>query len=153
MIVGLGSDLCRAERIATALARPSGARFAARVFTPAEMALADARPAQRAQTLAKRWAAKEACAKALGTGFRGGIAMTDIEVTQSPLGAPQLLLHGAAAQRLVAITPCAMVARLHLTLTDEAGFAQAFVVIEAVGTTGAAGAAGADPLPCSSPEI
>ena len=129
MILGIGTDLAHIDRIAAALARSQ--RFAARVFTPAEQALAEARPALRAATLAKRWAAKEACAKALGTGFRGGMAFTDIEVVNNALGAPALVLHGVAAARLAALTPAGHEARLHLSLCDDIPFAQAFVVIEA----------------------
>ncbi|NBC36468.1 holo-ACP synthase [Novosphingobium sp. FSY-8] len=130
MIIGIGSDLCGVDRIAAALARSD--RFAARVFTAAEVALADSRPALRAATLAKRWAAKEACAKALGTGIAQGVAMNDIEVITGPHGAPALCLHGGAAARLAALTPAGHTARLHLTLSDEPPHALAFVVIEAV---------------------
>ena len=130
MILGLGSDVVNIERIAASLARQPE-RFLARVFTPAEAALADSRPALRAATLAKRWAAKEACAKALGTGIGRGFAMPDIEVVHDPLGAPGLLLHGGAADRLAALTPPGHTAHIHVSLSDDLPWAQATVLIEA----------------------
>lgn len=130
MIIAIGSDLCSIERIETALSR-HGDRFEARVFTETERAHAAARPFTRSATLAKRFAAKEACAKALGTGFAEGVFMKDIGVTNAPSGAPSLHLSAGAAERLAAITPPGHEAVLHLTLTDDHPFAQAFVVIEA----------------------
>ena len=131
MILGIGADLCSVERIAQSLDR-FGARFIQRVFTPAEQATADARTATRAAAYAKRWAAKEACAKALGTGFRDDLAMTDIGVENRAGGAPALRLSGGARRRLDAMLPAGHRALIHLTLTDDHPWAQAFVVIEAV---------------------
>ena len=131
MIIGLGSDLCNIERIAASLAR-FGARFEQRVFTDIERARADRRPFTQAGTLAKRFAAKEAFSKAVGTGFRRGVFMRDIGVVNTPSGAPTLALTGGARARLDAITPPGHAARIHLTLTDDHPWAQAFVVIEAI---------------------
>ncbi|WP_375381656.1 holo-ACP synthase [uncultured Sphingomonas sp.] len=131
MILGLGSDLCSIERIAASLER-FGERFEARVFTDAERARAARRPFTRAGTLAKRFAAKEAFSKAVGTGFRAGVFMRDIGVVNAPSGAPTLALTGGARARLDAITPAGHVARVHLTMTDDHPWAQAFVIIEAV---------------------
>ncbi len=130
MIIGLGSDLCNIERIANSLER-FGERFEARVFTDRERAKAARRPMTRAGTLAKRFAAKEAFSKAVGTGFRAGVFMKDIGVVNAPSGAPTLALTGGAAARLAAITPPGHEAVVHLTLTDDHPWAQAFVVIEA----------------------
>jgi len=129
VILGLGTDLCSVERIEAALERQSD-RFIARCFTPSEIALAQSRPALRAATLAKRWAAKEACAKALGTGIGRGFGMTDIEVVLNDLGAPSLVLHDGAAERLAAITPEGHEAFVHLSLSDELPWAQATVIVE-----------------------
>ena len=131
MIIGLGSDLCSIERIQASLDR-FGARFEARVFTDAERAKADRRPFTKAGTLAKRFAAKEAFSKAVGTGFRRGVFMRDIGVVNAPSGAPTLALTGGAKARLDAITPAGHLATVHLTLTDDHPWAQAFVVIEAL---------------------
>jgi holo-[acyl-carrier protein] synthase len=131
MILGLGSDLCNIERIQASLDR-FGARFENRVFTDAERAKAARRPFTRAGTLAKRFAAKEAFSKAVGTGFRAGVFMKDIGVVNAPSGAPTLALTGGARARLDALVPPGHVARIHLTLTDDHPWAQAFVVIEAV---------------------
>lgn len=131
MILGLGTDLVNIDRIEAALARHEE-RFLARSFTPDEIALADARPAMRAATLAKRWAAKEACAKALGTGIGRGFGLTDIEVIRDELGAPALVLHEGAAARLAQITPPGHAAALHLSLTDDLPWASATVIIEAL---------------------
>jgi holo-[acyl-carrier protein] synthase len=131
MIIGLGSDLCSIERIASSLAR-FGGRFEARVFTTAEIARADKRPFTRAATLAKRFAAKEAFSKAVGTGFKRGVFMRDIGVVNAPSGAPTLALSGGAKARLDALTPPGHRAVVHLTLTDDHPWAQAFVVIEAL---------------------
>jgi holo-[acyl-carrier protein] synthase len=130
MIIGLGSDLCNIERIQASLDR-FGDRFEARVFTTAERAKAARRPLTRAGTLAKRFAAKEAFSKAVGTGFRAGVFMKDIGVINAPSGAPTLALTGGAADRLAAITPAGHTAIVHLTLTDDHPWAQALVVIEA----------------------
>ena len=131
MIIGMGSDLCNIERIQASIDR-FGDRFIARVFTDAERAKAERRPFTRAGTLAKRFAAKEAYSKAVGTGFRRGVFMRDIGVANAPSGAPTLSLSGGAKAALDAITPSGHVARVHLTLTDDHPWAQAFVVIEAL---------------------
>ncbi len=129
MIIGLGSDLCDIRRIEAALSR-WGERFITRVFTPLEQAKAEGRAA-RAATYARRFAAKEACAKALGTGLRLGVHWRDMEVVNLASGQPTLRLHHGAAARLAAITPPGMVARISLTMTDEPPLAQAVVVISA----------------------
>lgn len=131
MIIGIGSDLCSIERITKTLAR-HGARFEQRVFTEAERARADRRPLTKAGTLAKRFAAKEAFSKAVGTGFQQGVFMRDIGVVNAPGGAPTLALTGGAAERLAAMTPVGHDVRIHLTLTDDHPWAQAFVILEAV---------------------
>ena len=130
MIIGLGSDLCNIERIQASLDR-FGQRFENRVFTERERAKAARRPLTRAGTYAKRFAAKEAFSKAVGTGFKAGVFMKDIGVVNAPSGAPTLALTGGAAARLVAITPAGFEAVVHLTLTDDHPWAQAFVIIEA----------------------
>lgn len=131
MIVGLGSDLCSIERIAKSLAR-FGDRFERRVFTEIERARADRRPFTKAGTLAKRFAAKEAFSKAVGTGFKAGVFMRDIGVVNAPSGAPTLALTGGARERLDMLVPPGYSARIHLTLTDDHPWAQAFVIIEAI---------------------
>lgn len=130
MIIGLGSDLCNIERIQNSLDR-FGDRFVQRVFTDVEQAKAERRPFTRAGTLAKRFAAKEAFSKAVGTGFKGGVFMRDIGVVNGPSGAPTLRLTGGAQARLDAMTPAGHEAVIHLTLTDDHPWAQAFVIIEA----------------------
>ncbi|MEQ1687571.1 MAG: holo-ACP synthase [Sphingopyxis sp.] len=130
MILGLGSDLCNIERIQASLDR-FGTRFEARVFTDVERAKANGRPYTKAGTLAKRFAAKEAFAKAVGTGFKRGVFMRDIGVVNGPGGAPTLALLGGAAARLAAITPAGHAVHIHLTLTDDHPWAQAFVILEA----------------------
>ena len=130
MILAIGSDLCNIERIASSLDR-FGERFENRVFTEVERAKAARRPFTKAGTLAKRFAAKEAFSKAVGTGFKAGVFMRDIGVVNAPSGAPTLQLTGGAASRLAAITPAGHEAVIHLTLTDDHPWAQAFVVIEA----------------------
>jgi holo-[acyl-carrier protein] synthase len=135
MILGIGSDLIDIRRIEKSLAR-FGARFEGRVFAESELRKADSRPeagnVSRAATLAKRFAAKEACAKALGTGFRHGVFWKDMVVFNQPSGKPGLRLSGAAAQHLETLTPCGMKAQIDLTMTDEYPMAQAFVIISAV---------------------
>ncbi len=131
MIIGMGSDLCNIERIANSLER-YGERFENRVFTDIEIAKARRRPFTIAGTYAKRFAAKEAFSKAVGTGFRRGVFMKDIGVVNAPSGAPTLALTGGAALRLEEMTPKGHEARIHLTLTDDHPWAQAFVIIEAV---------------------
>ena len=131
MILGLGSDLCSIERIQQSIDR-FGDRFLLRVFTEAERSRAARRPFTAAGTLAKRFAAKEAFAKAVGTGFRAGVFMRDIGVVNAPSGAPTLALTGGAKARLDAMVPAGHAARVHLTVTDDHPWAQALVVIEAV---------------------
>ena len=130
MILAIGSDLCNIERIQASLAR-WGERFENRVFTEVERAKGASRPFTKAGTLAKRFAAKEAFSKAVGTGFKRGVFMKDIGVVNARSGAPTLQLTGGAAARLAAITPDGHEAVIHLTLTDDHPWAQAFVVIEA----------------------
>ena len=130
MILSIGSDLCNIERIEKSLDR-FGERFENRVFTEVERAKAAKRPFTKAGTLAKRFAAKEAFSKAVGTGFKAGVFMKDIGVVNARSGAPTLNLTGGAAARLAAITPEGHEAVIHLTLTDDHPWAQAFVVIEA----------------------
>ena len=131
MIIGLGSDLCNIERIQHSLDR-FGTRFENRVFTEIELGKAKRRPHTYAATLAKRFAAKEAYSKAVGTGFRAGVFLKDIGVVKSPSGAPTLALTGGAKARLDALVPQGHVARVHVTLTDDHPWALALVVIEAV---------------------
>ena len=130
MIVAIGSDLCNIERIQASLDR-FGERFEQRVFTEVERAKANRRPFTRAGTLAKRFAAKEAFSKAVGTGFKAGVFMKDIGVVNAPSGAPTLALTGGARARLESLVPTGHEAVVHLTLTDDHPWAQAFVVIEA----------------------
>jgi holo-[acyl-carrier protein] synthase len=130
MIIGLGSDLCDIRRIEKTLER-FGDRFVARVFTTVEQRKAESL-AHSAATYAKRFAAKEACAKALGTGFSRGVFLKDIGVVNGPSGAPTLALTGGAAKRLASILPNDHEAHIHLTLTDEPPLAMAVVVIEAL---------------------
>jgi holo-[acyl-carrier protein] synthase len=129
MILGLGNDLTDIRRIEKALAR-FGARFERRVFTKGEREKARG-VATTAASYAKRFAAKEACLKALGTGFAAGISWQDMEVANLESGAAFLRLHGAALQRLEHMTPAGMTAKLWLTLSDEYPLAQAIVIIEA----------------------
>jgi len=131
VIVGLGSDLCNIERIQSSLDR-FGDRFEQRVFTDLERAKADRRPFTRAGTLAKRFAAKEAFSKAVGTGFKAGVFMRDIGVVNAPSGAPTLALTGGAKARLDAMIPAGYAPHIHLTLTDDHPWAQAFVIIGAL---------------------
>lgn len=131
MIIGLGSDLCNIERIAKSIER-FGARFENRVFTNVERAKAAKRPFTKAGTYAKRFAAKEAFSKAVGTGFRHGVFMKDIGVVNTPSGAPTLSLTGGAKARLDAMIPSGYEAHIHVTLTDDHPWAQAFVIIEAL---------------------
>jgi holo-[acyl-carrier protein] synthase len=130
MIIGLGSDLCNIERIQKSLDR-FGERFEQRVFTEVERAKANRRPFTKAGTLAKRFAAKEAFSKAVGTGFKHGVFMKDIGVVNARSGAPTLALTGGAAERLAAMTPTGHILHIHLTLTDDHPWAQAFVILEA----------------------
>ena len=131
MIIGLGSDLCNIERIQNSLDR-FGERFENRVFTDIERAKAARRPFTRAGTYAKRFAAKEAFSKAVGTGFKRGVFMKDIGVVNAPSGAPTLALTGGALDRLNKLVPAGHKLVIHLTLTDDHPWAQAFVIIEAL---------------------
>ena len=130
MIVGLGSDLADIRRIEATLER-FGERFVTRIFTDIERARSE-RKADRAASYAKRFAAKEACAKALGTGIRRGVFWRDMGVVNARTGQPTLALAGGAAKRLEELMPPGFSPRIHLTLTDDHPYAQAFVVIEAI---------------------
>ena len=130
MIVGIGSDLCNIERIQASVDR-FGQRFLNRVFTEVERAKAASRPHTMAGTLAKRFAAKEAFSKAVGTGFKRGVFMKDIGVVNLPSGQPTLQLTGGAKARLDALAPAGHAIDIHLTLTDEYPWAQAFVILVA----------------------
>jgi holo-[acyl-carrier protein] synthase len=129
LIVGVGSDLCDVRRVERTLER-FGERFIARCFTEVEQRRAESR-AGRAATYAKRFAAKEACSKALGTGLKRGVFWRDMGVVNLPSGQPTMRLTGGAAERLRAILPPGTEAFIHVSLTDELPLAQAFVVIEA----------------------
>ena len=129
MILGIGTDLANIDRIAATLDR-FGDRFRNRVFTPTEQAKAERR-ADTPGTYAKRWAAKEACSKALGTGLRMGISWRDMAVSNLHTGQPVMEVTGWAKQRLDAMTPPGHEAIIHVTLTDDHPWAQAFVLIEA----------------------
>ncbi|MEO1170343.1 MAG: holo-ACP synthase [Pseudomonadota bacterium] len=130
MIIGIGSDLCNIERIQNSLNR-FGERFEQRVFTEIERAKANRRPFTIAGTYAKRFAAKEAFSKAVGTGFRQGVFMRDIGVVNARSGAPTLALTGGAKKRLDALTPPGHRLEVHLTMTDDHPWAQAFVILYA----------------------
>lgn len=129
MILGIGSDLCDIDRIENSLAR-FGERFTHRIFTEGERAKSERR-ATRAASYARRFAAKEACSKALGTGLRAGVFWRDMEVVNLPSGRPTMRLTGGAAERLKAMTPAGHEAVVHVSMTDDPPMAQAFVVIEA----------------------
>ncbi len=130
MIVGIGSDLCNIERIQASVDR-FGERFLRRVFTDVERAKAQSRPYSMAGTLAKRFAAKEAFSKAVSTGFKRGVYMKDIGVVNAPSGAPTLHLTGGAKARLDALAPAGHSIAVHLTMTDDHPWAQAFVILSA----------------------
>jgi len=130
MILGIGSDLTDVRRIEKVIAR-HGERFITRIFTEQERARAE-RKKNRIETYAKRFAAKEACAKALGTGMRGGVWWRDMGVVNLPSGRPTMQLTGGALQRLQAMTPHGHEARIDLTISDEGPMAQALVIISAV---------------------
>ncbi len=129
MIIGIGADLADIRRIAGTLER-HGERFTHRVFTDTERERSDRKP-HRAASYAKRWAAKEACSKALGSGVRMGVAWREMGVVNLPSGQPTLHLEGGAQARLDKLTPPGWTAYIHLTMTDDDPYAQAFVVIEA----------------------
>ena len=130
MIVGLGSDLTDIRRIEQTLER-FGERFVARIFTEVERSRSE-RKADRAASYAKRFAAKEACAKALGTGMRAGVFWRDMGVVNARSGQPTMALTGGAAKRLTLLMPPGFSPSVHLSLTDDHPYAQAFVVIEAI---------------------
>ena len=130
MIIGLGNDMVDIRRIEQTLER-YGSRFVARIFTDIEQRKSDRR-AQRAASYAKRFAAKEACSKALGTGFRRGVFWKDMGVVNEPSGRPTLQLTGGAKEQLERITPPGHTAHIQLTITDDFPYAQAVVIIEAV---------------------
>jgi holo-[acyl-carrier protein] synthase len=130
MILGIGSDIVDIRRIEKVIGR-HGERFLARIFTDVERAKAERR-ATRIETYAKRFAAKEACSKALGTGFRAGVWWRDMGVVNLPSGRPTMQLTGGALKRLESMTPAGCTAEIHLTITDEYPLAQAFVMISAV---------------------
>ena len=130
MILGIGSDLIDVRRIERTMQR-HGERFLARIFTATERATAERR-AKRCETYAKRFAAKEACAKALGTGLRAGVFWRDMGVINLPSGRPTMKLTGGALKRLQSITPAGFEPRIDVTITDEGPMAQALVVISAV---------------------
>jgi holo-[acyl-carrier protein] synthase len=130
MIIGIGSDLCNIDRIQNSIDR-FGDRFLNRVFTETERAKAARRPFTMAGTLAKRFAAKEAFSKAVGTGFKRGVYMKDIGVVNAPSGAPTLVLTSGAKARLDALAPAGHAIDVHLTMTDDHPWAQAFVILTA----------------------
>ncbi|PCJ83954.1 MAG: holo-ACP synthase [Hyphomicrobiales bacterium] len=130
MIIGLGNDLCDIRRIEKTLDR-FGQRFIERIFTPLEIAKSERRH-QRAASYAKRFAAKEACSKALGTGFRRGVFWRDMGVANLPSGKPTMILSGGALARLEEITPEGMDYQLDITITDDYPMAQAIVIITAI---------------------
>jgi len=130
VIVGIGSDLCNIERIQKSLDR-WGDKFLTRVFTETERAKAARRPFTAAGTLAKRFAAKEAFSKAVGTGFKRGVYMKDIGVVNLPSGQPTLSVTGGARARLDALAPAGHAVDIHLTMTDDHPWAQAFVILTA----------------------
>ena len=129
MIIGLGSDMVDVRRIARTIER-HGERFLARIYTPAERAKAEKR-VTKAETYAKRFAAKEACSKALGTGFRSGVFWRDMGVVNLASGRPTMKLTGGALKRLQAITPAGCEVQIDVSLTDEGPTAQAIVIISA----------------------
>ena len=130
MIIGLGNDMIDIRRIEKTLER-YGERFTQRVFTEIERRKSDRR-AERAASYAKRYAAKEACSKALGTGFSRGVFWRDLGVVNEPSGKPTMVLTGGAGERLAALVPKGHKAQIHLTITDDFPYAQAFVIIEAL---------------------
>ncbi len=130
MIVGIGSDLCNITRLEEVLVR-HGERFVQRCFTPVEQAKSDKR-AQRAASYAKRFAAKEACSKALGTGLSRGVYWRDMGVVNLPSGKPTMRLTGGAAEQLKRLTPEGHDMVIHLSMTDEPPMAMAYVIIEAI---------------------
>jgi holo-[acyl-carrier protein] synthase len=145
LILGIGSDLTDIRRIQATLSR-FGGRFETRVFTALERERSDRKP-DRPSSYAKRFAAKEACAKALGTGMRGGVFWRDMGVVNARSGRPTMALTGGAAARLAAMLPDGLAAMIHVTLTDDYPYAQAFVIIEAVAKSPADPVAGSPSRP------
>lgn len=137
MIIGIGSDLIDIRRIAGSIER-FGERFTQRCFTEIEIRKSEGRK-NRAESYAKRFAAKEACSKALGTGLANGVFWKDMGVVNLPGGKPTMMLTGGAAERLAAMTPEGHRAVIHLTITDDFPLAQAFVIIEALPVAPASG--------------
>jgi holo-[acyl-carrier protein] synthase len=133
MIIGIGSDICDARRIARSIER-FGERFLDRVFTPTERERSERRE-RKAESYAKRFAAKEACAKALGTGFRDGVFFRDLGVVNLPGGKPTMQLTGGALERLQALIPPGFEPQIDITITDEGPMAQALVIISAIPAT------------------
>ena len=131
MIIGTGTDLCEIARIRETLEN-FGARFTERCFTESERFRAERRPARRADRYAQFFAAKEACSKALGTGFRKGVFWRDMEVVSLPSGKPTLVLHGGARERMHFLMPDGFAPLVDVSLTDEAGLAHAMVILSAV---------------------
>ncbi len=129
MIIGIGNDIVDIRRVEKTLEK-FGDRFRDRIFTDIEKQKSDKR-AQRAASYAKRFAAKEACSKALGTGFRRGVFWKDMGVVNEPSGRPTMVLTGGAKEQLERLVPAGMVAHVHLTITDDFPYAQAVVIIEA----------------------
>jgi holo-[acyl-carrier protein] synthase len=130
VIIGIGNDVIDIRRIEATLEN-YGDRFIRRIFTEVEIAKSERR-AQRAASYAKRFAAKEACSKALGTGFRAGVFWRDMGVVNEPSGKPTMLLTGGARLRLERLVPQGHASRIHLTITDDFPYAHAFVMIEAI---------------------
>jgi len=130
MIIGLGNDMIDIRRIAETLEK-HGERFIKRIFTDVEVRKSERRAA-RAASYAKRFAAKEACSKALGTGFHRGVFWKDMGVVNEPSGKPTMVLTGGALEQLRRITPPGHTARIHVTITDDHPWAQAIVMIEAI---------------------
>lgn len=130
MILGIGSDIIDIRRIERSLAR-FGDRFTSRLYTDLERARAERRPHESAASYSKRFAAKEACSKALGTGLKKGVFWRDMGVANLPSGQPTMVLTGGAALRLVQLTPQGLVPHIHVSLTDEYPMAVAFVIISA----------------------
>lgn len=131
MIIGLGTDLCDIGRIRNTLEQ-FGERFTQRLYTDQERMRAERRPARRADRYAQMFAAKEACSKALGTGFRKGVFWRDMEVVPLPSGKPTLNITGGARDRLLSLTPAGFKPMANVSLTDESGLAQAVVILSAV---------------------
>ncbi|WP_419321149.1 holo-ACP synthase [Caulobacter sp. ErkDOM-E] len=130
MIIGIGSDLCDIRRIEKSLER-FGDRFTNKVFTDIERTRSERKP-DRASSYAKRFAAKEACSKALGTGLKRGVHLAGMGVVNLPSGKPTMALTGGAAAQLASMVPAGMTPVIHLSLTDDHPYAQAFVIIEAI---------------------